>query len=250
MPRKRDPRRDEAFEIWKEHKGEITNRDIAKQLDVPEKTISAWKSRDKWNVVLQKSERSTTKRRGTKRARAPSKRSGNHNPKNQFAKRNNAAEKFGFFSKYLPPESVEIMQEINTSEPADLLWDQIIIQYTAIIRAQKIMLVLSKEDETKVLKRAKKGDGISELEYELQFAWDKQANFLNAQSRAMSELRALIKQFVAIADEQDERRKRIDLMAAQISKINYSMADQDNAEDKVGKLFDKLEGAFNDGHRS
>ncbi|MDF2909511.1 MAG: phage terminase, small subunit, family [Sporolactobacillus laevolacticus] len=73
MPRKRDPRRDQAFKIWKQHQGKITNREIANQLDVPEKTISAWKSRDKWNAVLQKNDCSTTKRKGTKQARAPSK---------------------------------------------------------------------------------------------------------------------------------------------------------------------------------
>jgi phage terminase small subunit len=73
MPRKRDPRRDQAHEIWKQHGGKITNREIATQLDVPEKTISAWKSRDKWNAVLQKDDCSTTKRKGTKQARAPSK---------------------------------------------------------------------------------------------------------------------------------------------------------------------------------
>jgi hypothetical protein len=39
-------------------------------------------------------------------------------------------------------------------------------------------------------------------------------------------------------------------MEAQIGKINYSMRDEDNAEDKVGKLFDKLEEVFNDEHRS
>ncbi|MDF2652792.1 MAG: phage terminase, small subunit, family [Paenibacillus sp.] len=73
MPRKRDPRRDQAFEIWKQHQGNITNRELANELDVPEKTISAWKSRDKWNAVLQKNDCSTTKRKGKKQARAPSK---------------------------------------------------------------------------------------------------------------------------------------------------------------------------------
>jgi phage terminase small subunit len=73
VPRKRDPRRDQAHEVWKQHDGEITNREIANQLDVPEKTISAWKSRDKWNAVLQKNDRSTAKQKGSKQARAPSK---------------------------------------------------------------------------------------------------------------------------------------------------------------------------------
>lgn len=61
MPRARDPNRDKAFQIWKEHNGTITNRALGEMLDVPEKTISAWKSRDKWNVVLQTNECSTTK---------------------------------------------------------------------------------------------------------------------------------------------------------------------------------------------
>lgn len=61
MARARDPNRDKAFEIFKEHNGDITNRKIAEMLGVLEKTISAWKSRDKWNVVLQNGECSTTK---------------------------------------------------------------------------------------------------------------------------------------------------------------------------------------------
>lgn len=53
MPRQRDPRRDKAFEIWKQHNGDITNREIAKMLDVDEKVVAVWKQRDKWNVVQQ-----------------------------------------------------------------------------------------------------------------------------------------------------------------------------------------------------
>ena len=60
MARQRDPRRDEAFKLFKKSNGTITNREISKKLSVPEKTISAWKSRDKWNEVLQKDECSTS----------------------------------------------------------------------------------------------------------------------------------------------------------------------------------------------
>ncbi len=62
LPRKRDPNRDKAFEMYKEHGGAITNREIAKQLDVLEKTISAWKSRDKWLEKIGGEVRSTTKK--------------------------------------------------------------------------------------------------------------------------------------------------------------------------------------------
>ena len=58
VPRARDPNRDKAFEIYKKYKGNIQNREISQKLNVPEKTISGWKCKDKWNQkmngVLQK----------------------------------------------------------------------------------------------------------------------------------------------------------------------------------------------------
>lgn len=54
MARVRSPNRDKAFEIYKEHGGNITNREIASRPDEDEKVIVVWKSRDKWNVVQQK----------------------------------------------------------------------------------------------------------------------------------------------------------------------------------------------------
>jgi hypothetical protein len=61
LPRVRDPNRDKAFLIFKEHNGNIANRTIAEQLGVLEKTISAWKNRDKWLSSLPNVKRSTTK---------------------------------------------------------------------------------------------------------------------------------------------------------------------------------------------
>ena len=66
-----------------------------------------------------------------------------------------------------------------------------------------------------------------------QYAWDKQANFLNAQSRAMTTLSNLIKQFLAIADEQDERRKKLELMDAQIAKLKSSLPDTDGSDSNI-----------------
>ncbi|MCY9549105.1 hypothetical protein M5W82_19695 [Lysinibacillus xylanilyticus] len=43
----------------------------------------------------------------------------------KFAKRNSIAEKHGFFSKFLPEETLEIMEAMNERSPADLIWDQI-----------------------------------------------------------------------------------------------------------------------------
>jgi uncharacterized protein YjcR len=184
MARVRSPDRDKAFEIYKENYGDIANREIARVLKVSEKTISGWKVKDKWNEklngVLQKEIRSTPKEKRNKGGQ----------PKNKNA------EKFGFFSKYLPEDTIELIERITEKNPLDILWEQISIQYAAIIRAQKIMYVESKEEMIKELKKEEyTSDGDSKLEYEFQFSWDRQATFLNSQSRAMGELRSLIKQY-------------------------------------------------------
>ncbi|MCM0648648.1 terminase small subunit [Clostridium swellfunianum] len=66
MGRQRSPDRDKAFEIYREHKGNITNREIANILNEDEKKVAVWKQRDKWNekinVVRQKNESCTTKK--------------------------------------------------------------------------------------------------------------------------------------------------------------------------------------------
>ena len=133
-------------------------------------------------------------------------------------KGNQNAKKHGFFSRYIPQETLEIMGMLEEKSPADLIWDQIMIQYAAIIRAQQIMYVESKDEIIKELKKVKNGENFTEKEWEIQFAWDRQANFLNAQSRAMSELRSLIKQFNELATEDDERRLKLELLKAQIDK--------------------------------
>lgn len=65
MARVRSPNIDKAYDIDKEHNGNIANREIANTLDIPGKTISGWKAKDKWveklNGVLQKEIQSTPK---------------------------------------------------------------------------------------------------------------------------------------------------------------------------------------------
>jgi len=70
MPRSRDPNRDKAFEIYKEHKGNIDLVAIAKKLGISDGTVRGWKSKDSWddkmNGTFQKThknmERSETKK--------------------------------------------------------------------------------------------------------------------------------------------------------------------------------------------
>jgi uncharacterized protein YjcR len=127
------------------------------------------------------------------------------------------------------------MQEIQVRDPIDMLWDQIVIQYTAIIRAQRIMYVTEKGELIKELKKKKSEKSLtgtkddkkaietySETEWELQFAWDRQATFLKAQSRAMAELRNMIKQYDELLKSNlatEEQELRINKLKAEIKNL-------------------------------
>lgn len=237
MARARDPNRDKAFEIYKEHNGDIPLKVIAVQLGKGEGTVRGWKNKDKWdetlNGTLQSNERNVPNKVGAPKGNDNAKGNrGNPNPISKFPKRNSIAEKHGFFSKFLPEETLEIMEAMNERSPADLIWDQIQIQYAAIIRAQRIMHVESKDEMIKELKKHKDTEWGEEVEYEFQFAWERQAQLLTAQSRAIGELRSSIRQFVEMADQDDERRLKLEQMQLNIDKTKVEITNLDKNRDK------------------
>lgn len=190
MPRHRNPNRARAYEIYKEHGGNITNREIAKLLGEDEKVVAVWKSRDKWNVVQQSNESCTTNKKGAQ--------PGNKNASGHGApKKNSNAEKHGLFRKYLPEETFSIIQEMENMTPLDMVWHSIQIQYVAIIRSQQIMYVTDKNDKTIEKVGTQDGNVIGE-KWEVQQAWDKQANFLKAQSTAVTSLKNLVKDYLEL----------------------------------------------------
>src|SRR5690625_1270973 len=63
-------------------------------------------------------------------------------------KKNSNARTHGLFAKYLPKETLEIMDGINEIKPLDILWTNIKMQFASIIRAQKIMFVSYDDDHT------------------------------------------------------------------------------------------------------
>jgi uncharacterized protein YjcR len=242
VARARSPNRDKAFELWKESGGKRLLKDIAAELNVTDTQIRKWKNQDKWDNQL-KGNVTITKRNVTNQRGAPK---GNKNAKGHGAPKGNSnAETHGFFSKFLPGDTLKIMEIVNQRSPADLIWDQIQIQYAAIIRAQKIMFVTDKSEMIKELKKEKteiatdkdKDGNIEtiptyvEREYEFQFAWDRQATFLNAQSRAMSELRNLIKQFDEMAHVNDERRLKLEQMRLGIEKTKAEVEKISSSDD-------------------
>ncbi len=273
MPKQRSPDSYKAEEMYKQGMKLV---EIASQLNLPEGTVRRWKHTYSWDTERsdRQSERSHKKQGGQP---------GNKNavghgapPRNKNAEkfgffskylpeetvsiiqemptdpldilwdqiqiayaaippRNKNAEKFGFFSKYLPEETVSIIQEMPT-DPLDILWDQIQIAYAAIIRAQQIMYVRDAEDKT-VEKVEKKGGNVIGEKWEVQQAWDKQANFLSAQARAQKTLDGMINRYEDLLHKNwdlvtEEQKTRIEQMRANTERIR-NLYSEDSGEDGV-----------------
>lgn len=225
MARAPDPRIEQAKAMYLEGEKLV---EIASQLNLPEGTVRRWKCTHKWDNERsgKKNERSQKRKRGAQ--------PGNHNSSGG-PPGNKKAEKFGFFSKYLPEETVSIIQEMPT-DPLDILWDQIQIAYAAIIRAQQIMYVRDAEDKTVEKVERKDGNVIGE-KWEVQQAWDKQANFLSAQARAQKELGQLIHRYDELLHKNwelatEEQKTRIEQMRANTERIR-NLYSEDSGEDGV-----------------
>jgi uncharacterized protein YjcR len=128
----------------------------------------------------------------------------------------------GFFSKWLPEETAEIIKEIESTHPLDILWDNIQLQYAAIIRAQKLMYVQDQDDKTTEVISEMRGMESDSTSWEVQQAWDKHANFLNAQSRAMKTLESMIKNYEELLNKNwdianEEQKLRVDKLKQEIA---------------------------------
>ncbi|WP_313132625.1 phage terminase small subunit [Anaerocolumna sp.] len=211
MARAPDKRAEKAHELYQ--KG-LKLIEIASQLDIPEGTVRSWKNRYKWNATLQSDKRNVAKRN---KGGQPGNKNANGGPPG-----NKKAEKHGFFAKWLPEETREIMGAIQSADSLDLLWDNIQLQYTAIIRAQKLMYVRDQEDKTIEKIEHGYGETSEKNKWEVQQAWDKHATFLNAQSRAMKTLEGMIKQYDELLNRNwelatEEQKARIAILKDKVS---------------------------------
>ncbi|WP_347002682.1 phage terminase small subunit [Bacillus subtilis] len=236
------------IQAYKDYVKGMKYKDLAEKYEVSVNTIKSWKQRHGWErKKCAPSEKSVH----TKKGGQPGNKNAIGNKGGAAPTGNQNAVTHGFFSKFLPEETLEIMEEIQERSPADMIWDQIQIQYAAIIRAQRIMHVQDQDDMTKVLKKVKPGMFGDEKEWEFQFAWDRHATFLNAQSRAMGELRGLIKQFDQLAHEADERRLKLEQMRLNIEKTKAETKNEKSGKNRVVIVNDKdaMRKAISDGNQ-
>lgn len=237
----------------------ISMKDLAKKYNVKYSTLRSRKSRENWgeDVATEKESVATddaTKkdRRGAPKGNKNAK--GNPGNKNASPPPNNKnAVSHGLFANWLPDDSLEIIRELSQKSPADMIWENILIQYTAIIRAQKIMYVMDANDDISNITSIKLDPMIQDDEgkpvrieekREWHMAYQKQESFMNAQSRAISTLSSLIKQYVVMADEDDSRKLELERMAAELEKTKAQAEIIKSEADKLlatGKGFELLQ---------
>lgn len=180
-----------------------TFKTILEQYKIPAKTVRQWASKYKWEREKGSKKSTETKQLRINKGGAPEK--------------NTNAIKHGLFSKYLPAETLELVGNIEMMSPLDILWENICLKYAAIIRSQQIIYVKDTNDATKRITV----DGSETTVYQYKEAYEKQASFLMAQSRAMGTLMNLIKQYEEMCNGKlatEEQRLRIEKLKKEIAK--------------------------------
>lgn len=236
--------------------------DICSKHDVKKNTLKSWIKRYRWSDekknVQKKVNKIATKKgalqdsKGCTLNRGKGAPYGNQNAAGHGAPAGNQnARKHGLFSKYLPEELKDIMDEIEESSPVEMLVDQIQVLYANIISAQKKLYVKDINDMTKELKKKKKSFGNTssrEKEYNIQFAWDKQNAALASMARALATFNNMVKTFTELERAglvSDEMAARIDKYRADINKIDAEVAkikEDDGADAESDGFIEALDG--------
>jgi uncharacterized protein YjcR len=220
--------RKKALKMWLDSGKSMKLKDIAEKLGVSAGLVRKWKSVDKWEDIPEKRGRGGQK--GNKNAKGN--KGGPGGPPG-----NDKAVTHGMFRKFEPqdPEYLAILDMAQQADPIDMIWYNITKLFQKIIWAQRIFFIQDKDDMTKELKREKPGEYGDEMEYEIQFAWDKYASFVKTESIIMRELRGAIKQFLAIAPEGDERRLKLEQMQADVDKTKIQIEALKNGDGDSNK---------------
>ena len=195
-------------------------KDIAEKYGVSLNTVKSWKKRYGWHrekgcTQIKRVHKNCISQIGNRNATGPP---GNRN-----------AEKYGFYSKFLPEDTKEIV--CHDEDPLDVLWIQIRFAHAALIRAQQIAYVESQKDKTVDVISTTTGDAIESTTLAIQQAWDKQENFMKAQSHAQATLAKLIRQYDEMLHERgdlasEEQRARIMKLTAETEQIKAAKDDE------------------------
>lgn len=206
-------------------------KEISEKHNLSVNTLKSWIKRYRW---AEEKRGAPEKKRGAPR--------NNTNAAGAGAPKGNTnAVKHGLFSRCMPDdESRQIFEEVDSLSQLDLLWGNIKLLQTAILRSQKIMYVKDNHDKTVEKVEQKDGNVIGES-WEVQQAWDKQGNFLKSLSRAQAELRNLIKQYDEMLHKNweaasEEQQNRIALVKAQIARVSLEPIEEEDGVEIINDV--------------
>lgn len=199
----------------------VSLADIAKQFNIPHSTVKSWKFREKWETVASLHPDATA---SDARNHARTVKPGCRPP---FQPKNKLAVTHGLFARYLPEETRDIAEQMMDRKQIDLLAEQIVLAYAAILRAQKLMYVTDRKDMTREIQ----SDGSDSTGYLIQMPWDKQAAFMQAQARAQAQLANMIKLYDELSRSElatEEQRARIAQIKANAARITDGGTGEDD----------------------
>lgn len=239
----RDPLRDEAFKLFRNSKGKMTSKEIAEKLNKSVNTINSWRNKDEWSKKLKGGAprgNSNAKGHGAPKGNLNSLKHGEYCDPSKFLDK-------GFLAKYIPAATKNIIKGVleNGVTHLDMLWDNIVLLYSSIIRSQKIMYVKNQDDITKVKTKEAYGENSSTEEWEYQFAWDKQEKFIKSQSSAMKTLNSMVKDYEELLHKNwdlatEEQKLRIEKLKLDISKITGEENTDKNKNTKLDSILEQL----------
>ena len=239
----RDPLRDEAFKLFRNSKGKMTSKEIAEKLNKSVNTINSWRNKDEWSKKLKGGAprgNSNAKGHGAPKGNLNNLKHGEYCDPSKFLDK-------GFLAKYIPAATKNIIKGVleNGVTHLDMLWDNIVLLYSSIIRSQKIMYVKNQDDITKVKTKEAYGENSSTEEWEYQFAWDKQEKFIKSQSSAMKTLNCMVKDYEELLHKNwdlatEEQKLRIEKLKLDISKITGEENTDKNKNTKLDSILEQL----------
>lgn len=236
-----------AFNMFRESRGKLTSKEIAEKLDVKLSTVKYWRSKYNWKKKLQGGAKKGNKNAVGNKGGGASKENCNALKHGMYISNERFSSK-KFLAKYLPKGTANIISAIEDSglTSLEILWTNITIQLTAIIRSQKIMYVKSKKEMIKEIKKKEtttsEDEKYEKEELEFQFAWDRQATFLQAQSKAMKTLEGMINSYEKLLHTNwdlatEEQKARLELIKSQASKLNGDDLELEDLEDIEGEIY-------------
>lgn len=253
MGKPRSPNRDKAFEIYKEHEGKISPKEVAELIDESVVNIYTWKKKDEWDIKLHgkvgapKGNRNAIGNNGgAPKGNLNNLQHGNYYDPTKHLKKD-------FLKKYLPTATKKIIKGISESgiDTLDILWVSIELQLAAVVRSQQIMHVDSKSEMIKELKKTKVSSEVvtnkktqqnetievyREEEFQFEFAWNRQATFITAQSKALTTLQNLISKYEELLHKNwdkttEEQKLRIEKLKTEISMLTKEENDEEEIQD-------------------